>query len=279
MMTEEMLASLIDSLKGVERLILVGDPRQLPPIGAGRPFVDIVAHLAPENVESIAAAARGRRYVELTVKRRHVGEGVLDVDRDDVQLADWFSGAPVAPGEDDIFTRALENGGSQSLRFVHWSEAADLRQLLLDVIAEELNLAGRDDVDGFARSLGGSEYEGASTSIADVVVPMPRSVADPVASPWADAWRARHQPSRSGDVPPRHDRVGAGSAEQEDPKPMGPEDIVYGDKVINVRNMDARPARVSERQVRSSTSPTVRSGSLSERGLAKDGRSVHPPRG
>ena len=38
MLTEEMLAALIDSLKGVDRFILVGDARQLPPIGAGRPF-------------------------------------------------------------------------------------------------------------------------------------------------------------------------------------------------------------------------------------------------
>ena len=35
MLTEEQLAALLDALKGVERLILVGDPRQLPPIGAG----------------------------------------------------------------------------------------------------------------------------------------------------------------------------------------------------------------------------------------------------
>ena len=50
MLTEEQLAALIDSLRNVERLVLVGDPRQLPPIGAGRPFVDIVRELEPENV-------------------------------------------------------------------------------------------------------------------------------------------------------------------------------------------------------------------------------------
>ena len=42
----------------------VGDPRQLPPIGAGRPFVDIVAHLAPENVESMPPPRAGAGYVE-----------------------------------------------------------------------------------------------------------------------------------------------------------------------------------------------------------------------
>jgi ATP-dependent exoDNAse (exonuclease V) alpha subunit len=50
MLTEEMLGALIQALKGVYRLILIGDPRQLPPIGAGRPFVDIVKHLAPEGI-------------------------------------------------------------------------------------------------------------------------------------------------------------------------------------------------------------------------------------
>ena len=39
---EEQLAAVLDALSGVQRLILVGDPRQLPPIGAGRPFRVVV---------------------------------------------------------------------------------------------------------------------------------------------------------------------------------------------------------------------------------------------
>ena len=47
MLTEDQLAATLDAIEttAVERLILVGDPRQLPPIGAGRPFVDIVRFL------------------------------------------------------------------------------------------------------------------------------------------------------------------------------------------------------------------------------------------
>lgn len=68
MLTEEMLAALIQSLKGVHRLILVGDPSQLPPIGPGRPFVDIVAKLKPSNIETIfPKVAQG--YGELTIHR------------------------------------------------------------------------------------------------------------------------------------------------------------------------------------------------------------------
>jgi hypothetical protein len=237
MMTEEMLASLIDSLKGVERLILVGDPRQLPPIGAGRPFVDIVAHLAPENVESMPQPKVTPGYVELTVKRRHAAEGVLDTDRDDVQLADWFSGAPVPPGEDDVFARALENGGSQSLRFVRWNEAADLRELLLDVIAEELNLEGRKDVDGFARSLGGSEYQGR------IYFHRGRGCADAaeawqILSPVGGLTHGVRDINRLIQTTFRTDTIewARDWRNRKIPKPLGPEDIVYGDKVINIRN-------------------------------------------
>jgi predicted ABC-type transport system involved in lysophospholipase L1 biosynthesis ATPase subunit len=49
MLTEEILAALIESLTGIHRLILVGDHRQLPPIGPVRPFVDIISRLRPET--------------------------------------------------------------------------------------------------------------------------------------------------------------------------------------------------------------------------------------
>ncbi len=52
MLTEEQLASVLAAVKGVERLVLVGDDRQLPPIGAGRPFHDIVSHLRPSRAKT-----------------------------------------------------------------------------------------------------------------------------------------------------------------------------------------------------------------------------------
>jgi exodeoxyribonuclease V alpha subunit len=36
-------------MNDVKRLILVGDPNQLPPIGPGRPFVDIIAWLEADD--------------------------------------------------------------------------------------------------------------------------------------------------------------------------------------------------------------------------------------
>jgi ATP-dependent exoDNAse (exonuclease V) alpha subunit len=63
MLTEDMLASVLSTFTGsVRRLILVGDPAQLPPIGPGRPFADLVAHLDPitdfDDEDSDEVAAR-----------------------------------------------------------------------------------------------------------------------------------------------------------------------------------------------------------------------------
>jgi AAA domain len=134
MLTEEMLAALIQALKSVHRLILVGDPRQLPPIGAGRPFLDIVKHLAPKGITEKFPRV-GPSFAELTIRRRQGGE-----DREDLQLAEWFSGSPIAPGEDDVFDKVVRKGESKHVRFVEWGGADELHTKLVHVLAEELKL-------------------------------------------------------------------------------------------------------------------------------------------
>ena len=52
MLTEEMLAATLQHLKGVQRFILVGDYRQLPPIGAGRPFFDIINYIKLAEIDN-----------------------------------------------------------------------------------------------------------------------------------------------------------------------------------------------------------------------------------
>ena len=74
----------------------------------GRPFVDIVKHLAPEGVTERFPRV-GPGYAELTIRRRQAGE-----DREDLQLAEWFSGSPIAPGEDDVFDKVVRTGQSRA---------------------------------------------------------------------------------------------------------------------------------------------------------------------
>jgi hypothetical protein len=240
MLTEEMFGALIQALKGVHRLILIGDPRQLPPIGSGRPFVDIIRHLAPEGIlERFPRVGPG--YAELTVRTRQAGK-----DREDLQLAEWFSGAPIAPGEDDVFDRVVRPGTSEHVCFVQWDGADELREKLIEVLVEELKLDSRDDIVGFDRALGGEPWNDMR-----FFNTWNQKKPDKLgAARTSEAWQIL-SPVRSGPhgVPDvnrlihkqfRKDMVDSSRKQRNRkyPKPMGQEEIVYGDKVINLVNTD-----------------------------------------
>ncbi|KAB2848735.1 MAG: AAA family ATPase [Hyphomicrobiaceae bacterium] len=243
MLTEEMLAALTQALKGVQRLLLIGDPRQLPPIGAGRPFVDIVKRLAPEGVTERFPRV-GAGYAELTIRRRQAGE-----DREDLQLAEWFSGSPIAPGEDDVFDKVLRSGQSPHVRFVQWDTADEVRDRVIDVLVEELRrpdgspaLTGPDDIAGFDATLGGEPWN-------DMRFFNARRGDQPGAAETSEGWQIL-SPVRSSahGVPDLnrliHKQFREATVEaslrkgHQLPRPKGAERIVYGDKVINLTNTD-----------------------------------------
>lgn len=243
MLTEEMLGALLQALRGVTRLILIGDPRQLPPIGAGRPFVDIVRLLRPEGMDNrFPRLAPG--YAELTVRRRQRagGSGYGD-DREDLQLADWFSGNPIPPGEDDVFDRVVRSGESDHVRFVQWTTPQEAQEKLIEVLVDELNLEGPTDAKRFDLSLGATEvngYQYFNPSRGD------QKGADAAVEAWqilspvralsygvTEINRLIHRQFRSQMVAFAREKYAI-------PRPMGAEELVYGDKVINVRNHSRR---------------------------------------
>lgn len=229
MLTEEMLAALIDALKGVERLILVGDPRQLPPIGPGRPFVDIISEVTPENVHT-KFPRLGPGYAELTVRRRQAGQ-----EREDIQLAQWFCGSPLGPGEDEIFDKVVYSGKAKHVYFKEWNTSDEVQCLLQETLIQELNLADSNDIRGFDLSLGATIYEGfsyfnvgAADSIENwqILSPVRKQQHGVVAiNRWVHSDFRKHMLEFS-----LRDRF------RKIPKPFGNEQIVYGDKVINIKN-------------------------------------------
>jgi hypothetical protein len=135
----------------VERLILVGDPNQLPPIGVGRPFADLVGVLdePSSEAEQVAAEVMARLTVEVRT--------ALGGPSDALRLAAWFTNEP-QPKDADRVLSDLELGEDfKDLEILTWKTPIDLRRLIGDQLQAQLGLATSTDVDGFDRALGFNE--------------------------------------------------------------------------------------------------------------------------
>lgn len=228
MLTEEQLGALLQTLKGVDRLILCGDPSQLPPIGAGRPFVDIIHNLTPDNIGNLfPRVAPG--YAELTVRRRQIGKAC-----EDLQLAEWFSGRPLGPGDDEIFAKAKKGDVGERLEFVRWDNESEISETIMSVLIDELKLSGIDDSTAFELSLGATthrEFIYFGRGAAEAVTKW--QILSPVRAPIFGVREINKMVQRTF----RQETIRwARERYRRIPKPMGPEGIVYGDKVINIRN-------------------------------------------
>ncbi len=237
MLTEEQLDAVLDAVTNVQRLILVGDPRQLPPIGAGRPFVDLVAFLGGGARESFPRV--GPSYAELTVRRRQAG-----AERDDLALAEWFGGESPSALADEVWARILAGESSNTVRFERWTDQPDVFPLLLRLLCEEIEMiGGPDDEEGFGVSLGGVRGKNGGVFFNNAW--KGRRGAGEVVESWQVLSPVRggaHGVTELNRSVQRQFRskaiefatmTGWG---RRTPKPMGPEGIVYGDKVMNVVN-------------------------------------------
>ena len=233
MLTEEMLDALLDSIAGVDRLVLVGDPRQLPPIGVGRPFVDIIEYLRRET-ELIGFPRVAGSYAELTIPRRQIASGTDE--RADLLLAEWFSGGEPSPASDKVWDEL----GSRNLETVsvhQWSDFGHLHEVLREQIA--LNSEQMDhsaDTLGFEASYGGRvqgehayfNHESASEAEAWQVLSPIRGEGSGVNELNRMLQRIYRRSTLELARNPKYGRKVS--------KPGGLQEIVYGDKVINVRN-------------------------------------------
>lgn len=244
MLTEEMFGALMQSLKAAKRIIFVGDPNQLPPIGAGRPFVDLV-NLLKLDLSPGAFPKVCNCYGELTVNRRQSSTG----DRLDVDLSRLFTNTE-APLDDDVVSE-IEKGKSNNIAFEKWSTKEDLEEKLLNIMANEIGMDGVDDQEGFDLSLGGTK--------GDYGVFFNTGCAK-YAEKWQILAPVRNMPqgvmniNRLIHLKYREKLLKVSTyygARKRIPKAMGPENIIYGDKVINVVNntRDAWPKEESRNYI------------------------------
>ena len=240
MLTQEMLAALIEALTGIDRLILVGDRRQLPPIGAGKPFIDIIMRLKPEKF-TLGSPKVGPSYAELTVPRRQGGQ-----DLDGLELAEWFGGEP-GPSHDSVFEILSGHRQSETVKVVRWETPDDLKDQLPQVLAEHLGFdKDEDEALQFAKSLGGeisgpyayfnvrrSGAKAEAWQILSASRQKPWGV-EPINRLLHRRYKSK-QIESSTTVPPFQKRRFL--------KPQGDQLIVYGDKVINNRNWHVPKSR------------------------------------
>lgn len=247
MLTEEMLAAALDAFRSIKRLVFVGDPRQLPPIGPGRPFVDLVNELRPDVFD--AQMRVGASYVELRVPRRQVtqiasGEQkTVAGRRADLELAAWFGDGDLGVDADEIWHALATEPDQETVRYESWG-ARHIGQVLAEALTAELGLVDVNDVKAvapheaaFALTYGGSINDGWLNW-------------EPGAGPQAEQWQIL-SPTRSRafgttEINRHIKRTYRGSdlavALRNNwngtniPSPIGPEQIVRGDKVMATRN-------------------------------------------
>ncbi len=252
MLTEEQLSALLDSLSGIKRFILVGDYRQLPPIGSGRPFVDIHNYLTKEQ----------KGVSELTVLFRQGGEDNItetEKDRVDVRLAKWFSDSQIKKQEIDIFDEIANNKNTDSdnIKFIEWHNVKHLEEIIIDVANQEIEKllykTGKqkgNPIANFDASLGstlhyeGSNWSGFGIESANDIENW--QILSPLRNLGYGTKVINHKIQKTFRKKTIEKAKFPGSFESKGktfynkrkmPKPITEDGIVYGDKVINVKNI------------------------------------------
>lgn len=124
----DLLATLFRAIdfNGVKRLVFMGDPNQLPPIGPGRPFADLISWLD-------AHPARRDRLIRLTVRGRFQDAASLGL-----RLSDGYTDGQAPVDDDEPIARiARRDLDASDVSVWFWEDPADLFAQLNDALEDE----------------------------------------------------------------------------------------------------------------------------------------------
>lgn len=119
----------------VQRLILVGDPNQLPPIGRGRVFADVIDWLSADQPESLGMLEINMRQMENALRNR--GTGILDLAA--LYVRTQQMGAEGQADAEEMLRRVQEGGEvDNDLRVLYWRDPDELAAQLVDTIIADM---------------------------------------------------------------------------------------------------------------------------------------------
>lgn len=220
MLTEEMFGALAETIALAKRVVFVGDPNQLPPIGAGKPFYELVEYLRKNYPTRIA---------ELKISNRQKSEEDVRID---VEFARMFTLDRAREVSDDVFESIAND--KKYIEFVKYGE--NFSDVLLTTLKEALEMKSVDDVQKFDESLGGT-LNGKYMNFAEKST---KKVDEwQIMSPYRnDAQTGTETLNRIIHQKYRLDNIAGAPLKQITHNPLGRDGILLGEKVINLHNKE-----------------------------------------
>jgi len=133
-----LFATLMRSINwnSVQRLILVGDPNQLPPIGRGKVFNDIIEWMKTNCPENLGKLDINVRQLENIVNKK--GNGILELA--EIFIQEKQSEENFSKKNQETILKKVQQGGviDKDLTIHYWKEMADLELMLKSIIISDL---------------------------------------------------------------------------------------------------------------------------------------------
>lgn len=123
-------------LSKINRIILIGDPYQLPPIGGGRPFADLYAFLKDNEDENLKSALVELKTVVRNIQSKEdiKKSGIRDEESETLNLAAWFGGRGLSTTDKEIWEKIergeLNDNPKSDLQLLYWNDGDDLYDCL-----------------------------------------------------------------------------------------------------------------------------------------------------